>query len=593
MCNSFAQWTVDGDNVTFEMEGESSGYIALGLSADTVMGTNGIDDVLACHRDTDGTTVNIKDTYNVVVGRGNNLDTIDDILSISGRIEGGRIICSFSRAVTTGDSQDRSFNESVYIFLARSGSPGGANAGLNQHGPSSMNVRISPSPVAIAQGGNPDASPQPTISPQPDPQTAGSFSSPRATVRWTVQGGNVTFQMEGESTGYIALGLSADTVMGTNGIDDVLACHRDTDGTTVNIKDTYNVVVGRGNNLDATNNLAPISASLNGGRIMCNFTRVITTGDPQDRSFNEQLYLFLATSGNPGAAGVGLNQHGPSGTFVAVSSNPVIIAQGGSVGGAACGASGLIRAHGIFMFITWGVLVQFGYFFAAYMKPAMVTGLWFQIHRAIMLIAIVPSVIGFILIFVEFRGNQGLIRGFGSQNPTGTTHMIFGIVILLLQFINPVIALVRCKPDSKYRWIFNIVHGNVVGWGVIFLAWANVSLGLWQFGGFAGNYVAFYVWLAFMILYNIWDVGLFIYQKFIFPSLKKRWDEDMEKENGSEMQEKNYSSADNPAGNDSDEKPKKKPSKDTPLRYVFLGISGGIILLFGIPIFVLIAVGCI
>jgi hypothetical protein len=31
MCNSFAQWTVDGDNVTFEMEGESSGYIALGL----------------------------------------------------------------------------------------------------------------------------------------------------------------------------------------------------------------------------------------------------------------------------------------------------------------------------------------------------------------------------------------------------------------------------------------------------------------------------------------------------------------------------------------------------------------------------------
>ena len=33
--------------------------------------------------------------------------------------------------------------------------------------------------------------------------------------------------------------------------------------------------------------------------------------------------------------------------------------------------------------------------------------------------------------------------------------------------------------------------------------------------------------------------------------------------------------------------------QDTPLRYVFLGISGGIILLFGIPIFVLIAVGCI
>ena len=31
------------------------------------------------------------------------------------------------------------------------------------------------------------------------------------------------------------------------------------------------------------------------------------------------------------------------------------------------------------MFIAWGVLVQIGYFFAAYMKPAMVTGLWFQV----------------------------------------------------------------------------------------------------------------------------------------------------------------------------------------------------------------------
>ena len=58
------QWTVGDDILTFEMEGTSSGYVALGLSADEVMGTNGIDDVMACHRDTDGTTVNIKDTYN-------------------------------------------------------------------------------------------------------------------------------------------------------------------------------------------------------------------------------------------------------------------------------------------------------------------------------------------------------------------------------------------------------------------------------------------------------------------------------------------------------------------------------------------------
>ena len=64
-----------------------------------------------------------------------------------------------------------------------------------------------------------------------------------------------------------------------------------------------------------------------------------------------------------------------------------------------------------------------------------------------------------------------------------------------------------------------------------------------------------------MILYNAWDIGLFIYQRFIFPSLKKKWEES----DDVEMKEKNYQSANsdpNASGdNDTDEKPKKKPSK--------------------------------
>ena len=66
------------DVITFEMEGTSPGYLALGLSADRVMGGNGIDDVMACHRDPDGTTVNIKDTYNPTdqSSRSNRLDSV-------------------------------------------------------------------------------------------------------------------------------------------------------------------------------------------------------------------------------------------------------------------------------------------------------------------------------------------------------------------------------------------------------------------------------------------------------------------------------------------------------------------------------------
>ena len=51
-CLAYAQWTqVDSATVQFELEATSPGWVAVGVSADQVMGTNGIDDVFACQRD--------------------------------------------------------------------------------------------------------------------------------------------------------------------------------------------------------------------------------------------------------------------------------------------------------------------------------------------------------------------------------------------------------------------------------------------------------------------------------------------------------------------------------------------------------------
>ena len=54
------------------------GWVAMGLSADQVMGGNGIDDVFACQRDTGTDTVNVKDTYNPMdqTPRGNAIDSV-------------------------------------------------------------------------------------------------------------------------------------------------------------------------------------------------------------------------------------------------------------------------------------------------------------------------------------------------------------------------------------------------------------------------------------------------------------------------------------------------------------------------------------
>ena len=74
---AYAQWTqVDSATIQFELEATSPGWVAVGVSADQVMGTNGIDDVFACQRDGTNDTVYAEDTYNPQSPRRNIRDTV-------------------------------------------------------------------------------------------------------------------------------------------------------------------------------------------------------------------------------------------------------------------------------------------------------------------------------------------------------------------------------------------------------------------------------------------------------------------------------------------------------------------------------------
>ena len=52
--------------------------------------------------------------------------------------------------------------------------------------------------------------------------------------------GTIEFQLEAAAEGWVAIGVSADRVMGGNGIDDVFACQRDAMNDIVYAQDTYN-----------------------------------------------------------------------------------------------------------------------------------------------------------------------------------------------------------------------------------------------------------------------------------------------------------------------------------------------------------------
>lgn len=108
----------------------------------------------------------------------------------------------------------------------------------------------------------------------------------------------------------------------------------------------------------------------------------------------------LGGAGNPRVSGQRLNPSTTQGVIEADNSGPR-----------------LIRAHGIMMLIAWPLMAVTAIFFAAWMRPALPNGEWFQIHRLLMSGSILVAVIGFILIFVANRNNSppGLIS-FSSDN---------------------------------------------------------------------------------------------------------------------------------------------------------------------------------
>ena len=87
----------------------------------------------------------------------------------------------------------------------------------------------------------------------------------------------------------------------------------------------------------------------------------------------------------------------------------------------------LTRAHGILMIIAWPVLAVTAIFFAAWMRPALPNGQWFQIHRAFMLASLFIGAVGFMLIFVAQRNrpDPGLID-LGSDNVRLYYYPLYG-----------------------------------------------------------------------------------------------------------------------------------------------------------------------
>ncbi|KAL5487379.1 hypothetical protein EMCRGX_G019973 [Ephydatia muelleri] len=318
----------DPEFLDFMMVGKAQGWIAIGFSLKQEMPDA---DVLACAVNPDTSQVVVMDTYNVPDDHNNIPDTIQNVCPHSANFTGGRISCVFSRAINTGDPQDKDLNGDYYEQFAAVDNPAvisGGSVSLSKHKhqtPSISKEMVNPAkdstPLDIA------------LLPSSSSSSVGCPSGPSSGAQYrlvtAIPAGCdpsncdyylgirtndedpefLDFMMVGKAQGWIAIGFSLKQEMPDA---DVLACAVNPDTSQVVVMDTYNVPDDHNNIPDTIQNVCPHSANFTGGRISCVFSRAINTGDPQDKDLNGDYYEQFAAVDNPAVisgGSVSLSKH--------------------------------------------------------------------------------------------------------------------------------------------------------------------------------------------------------------------------------------------------------------------------------------------
>ncbi|XP_074046406.1 putative ferric-chelate reductase 1 [Macrotis lagotis] len=267
------------------------------------------------------------------------------------------------------------------------------------------------------------------------------------------------FEMSGLSDGYISVGFSSDTSMGN---DDVYICLLN---ETEQVIVQYAATTGRRPPvIKPLGEVRNIETSFNNGVIKCSFITGNPISIPQYDS-DGLYYIFLALGPVQNGA---IRKH-PK--IPLITARKVNISSPTETGGSFSSTPVLIKVHGSIMVISWMTVGATGMVIARYLKGVMakqVFGkeLWFQVHRFLMTLTVVSTMIAFILPFIHVQGWSG-----------NWPHPIMGCVVMILTFLQPIVAIFRPPPHHKRRIFFNWFHG-LTGFALRILSDVTILFGL-------------------------------------------------------------------------------------------------------------------
>ncbi|CAF3698702.1 unnamed protein product [Rotaria sp. Silwood1] len=123
-------------------------------------------------------------------------------------------------------------------------------------------------------------------------------------------------------------------------------------------------------------------------------------------------------------------------------------------------------AHGTVMVFAWMIFAPTGILIARYGRLLHISvrrkllgeTIWFQVHRLALSLAALTTLLGFFLILVEAQSTWVDIN---SDGQLLYAHSILGVLIVCFAITQVWMALFRCHPDGKFRFIYNWAHRTV------------------------------------------------------------------------------------------------------------------------------------
>jgi hypothetical protein len=515
-CDAILTWRKTEQNyIDFELMATTDGWVAVGFSLDTLMTD---DSVIHCLV---GNTVGLSfnpGQYNTVINGWSS--TVLKNTSIS-YIQ-GQLHCRFQRSIQASGSQIFALNNNYYLLLGLGPLQNGA---ITKH---RKDPYVSPRPVDVTEdmsdltGSNSAGSPALTT-PIP-PTNAGSFQADGNSVTFDAKTDFVTVVLSGRpGDKWVAVGFSDDKEMGD---DSVVSCSVSSQ-TVVSVRHVYTVEETVQYIDNDTSGISAVETSYNNGIVYCKFNRQVTVpGNSKIFDLNKAYYIFLGSgpTDNTGA----LLQHARTPSIFPKTNVMTFV---GSMQPSAGKNVRLIQAHGCLMITAWILLVSPSIILARYFKTAWPgdqicsNAVWFVVHQTLMLIALACTIAGFIIIFAYAgRPDPEMVTFPGYYPAYFWVHGPLGIIVMILVILNPIIAAVRCKPDSSFRPIFNWIHWTV-GTSCYIIAMITIFFGA-KMGESEGDlkvsHIAiFWILIAFVGYHCFTEIALIIH-KFMEEDIMRR-----------------------------------------------------------------------